>query len=104
MVMACLILIHMCLGNGLFKIVTSYIVYSLVPRSLDLPKVYGGSWQSIFVYHDEGDCSTSFEIMTTFIFFMLILVLPQLITNNFSKSCSQSYIGWICMEQDSSSS
>ncbi len=32
--------------------------------------------------------------MTTFIFFMLILVLPQLITNNFSKSCSQSYIGY----------
>ncbi len=32
---------YTCLGNGLFKIVTSYIVYSLVPHCLDLLKSMG---------------------------------------------------------------
>jgi hypothetical protein len=95
---------YTCLGNGLFKIVTSYIVYSLVPHWLDLLKSMGDLWQFSIVYHDEGDCSTFFKIMSAFIFVMLILVLPELIINKFSKSYFQSYIGWICMEQDSSSS
>lgn len=32
---------YTCLGNGLFKIVTSYIVYSLMPHWLDLLKSMG---------------------------------------------------------------
>jgi hypothetical protein len=59
---------YMCLGNGLFKIVTSYIVYSLVPHWLDLLK-------------SMGTCDNS-----------SLFIMMKVIVQHFSRLCLHSFL------------